>query len=88
MDSESSHQSHNKDYQFRLSFKDSARSKSSVMHDIEKITKFTDEDIRKSLEHNSQKDVGTPRAAIKLKVPNRLNIFFKEEVKVKSDNKL
>ena len=84
MTSESSHQSLNKEHGFRLSFKDSARSKSSVMHDIEKITKFTEEEIRHSVEV-SQKDPGTPPKALKLKVPNRLNIFFKEEVKIKSD---
>ena len=74
-----------KEHGFRLSFKDSARSKSSVMHDIEKITKYTEEEIRQSLDASEEKDVETPPKAVQLKVPNRLNIFFKEEVKVQSD---
>ena len=84
MTSESSHQSLHKEHGFRLSFKDSARSKSSVMHDIEKITKYTEEEIRQSLDASEEKEVETPKA-VQLKVPNRLNIFFKEEVKVQSD---
>ena len=56
------------------------------MHDIEKITKYTEEEIRQSLDASEEKDVETPpKAAVQLKVPNRLNIFFKEEVKVQSD---
>ena len=84
LDTESSHVSLHKDCGgFRLSFQDSTRSKSSVVRDIEKFTKFTEEDIRKSIKDSLKNAANEPPV---LKVPHRLNIFFQEEGSVRDSS--